>query len=361
MIRPRPPLLPLLLATLAAGGCGAKTGLLVPDGGVAADAAVDVDAGACPGIPVPLERRNVETVFLIDRSGSMELTWDGRPGGVGLPSRWDIVAGSLAVVLPPYDNQLLVGGKVFPFGLGCDVGGGLDVPPRRDNVPALLALFDRFVPEGGTPAAVALENVLADLGTVRDDPAVVVLAMDGGPNCNPMPGTPPDRCVCTGLPGSCVANASQCLDDLRMLDVLRTASDVRGVPVVVIGIDDPSRPELSDFLDEMAVAGGFPRPPGAERRFYNAREPEDLAIAFERIAEQISRCVLAVPRPPPAGATVSVTVDGEPLPRDPDRLDGWDWTDEARGAMGFFGPTCDALRAREVDIRAEVVCVDDGG
>lgn len=357
LMGPRRACLAALGLTLAVG-CGAKTGLLVPDGGVDAppDAAVPPDAGACPDQPVPLVRRNVQTVLMIDRSGSMGTTWDGRPGGIGLPTRWELARATAAAVLPAYEDRLLLGAKLFPSGLGCAIEGGLDVEPQPNGVDDILALFDTFVPEGGTPAATALELVLDDLDPDALDPTVVVLAMDGGPNCNPEVPADPETCVCTSTRAACVRAPSNCLDDPRMLDVLREGNEVRGVPSVVIGIDDPSRPDLTSYLDEMAVAGGLPRSPEEPLRFYSAREPEDLTAAFERIAEVISRCVLSVPVPPPADAVVRVTVNGEPLPRDPARADGWDWTDEARGAMGFFGRTCDLLQAGDPDIRAEVDC-----
>lgn len=349
------------VALLLLSGCGAKTGLLIPDSGEPVDAGLDAgeDAGFfCPDVPVPLVRREVETVFLIDRSGSMSLTWDGRPGGVGLPNRWTIVRDTLGSVLPPYDRELLFGAKLFPDGLDCQVTGGLDVAPQRDGVGPLLDLFDAYVPEGGTPAAVAIQNVLDDLDPDSPNPRVFVIAMDGGPNCNDALDT--SMCVCTSARRACLEpppdGPQSCLDDARTLDVVRSANEEQGVPVVVVGIDDPTRPDLSDFLDEMAIAGGLPRNDGADRRFYSAREPEDLGVAFNSIAELISRCVLSVPEPPPEGSTVSVQVNGVPLPRDESQMEGWDWTDEARGAMAFFGSTCDMLRGGDPMITAEIIC-----
>lgn len=356
---------------MLATGCGAKTGLLIPDADTSTDAGMDagVDAGtppdagfdaACPDLPVSLERSEVETVLLIDRSGSMSLSWEGLPGGTGLPSRWEIVRDTLASVLPPHDRQLALGAKIFPNGTECNVRGGLDVRPRVGAVGDILALFDRWVPEGGTPTARALQNTLADLDAASDVPRVIVVAMDGGPNCNEDTGVPPDMCVCTGPRRSCLAPAPDgpqaCLDSAATLEIVRQAYEEQGVPVVVIGIDDPSRPDLSDFLDEMAIAGGWPRPVGEERRFYNAREPEDLGSAFGDIAELISRCVLVAPDPPPEGSTVVVRLAGELVEQDPAHIDGWDWTDEARGAMAFFGPACDRLRDGDPPVEADIIC-----
>jgi hypothetical protein len=346
-------------------GCGAKTGLLVPDAEVAMDAATPRDAGPdarCSDVPIAFTRREVEATFVIDRSGSMGFTWDGLPGGSGLPTRWEIVRDTLAGVLPPYDARIAMGAKLFPDGPGCGLGPGLDVRPHLRAVPDVLALFDRWLPEGGTPTAVALRLALEALGPRTDSPRIIVLATDGAPNCNDMPDEPPETCVCTGTRRQCLApppyGPEECLDATRTLDVLRAAYSDQGVPVVVIGIDDPSRPDLADFLDRMAIAGGWPRPEGMGRRFYDAREPEDLATAFGDIAELISRCVLTARVPPPEGAIVDLQIDGRSVPRDPGHVNGWDWTDPERGVLALFGESCDALTAGS-SVAANIICADE--
>src|SRR5690242_9382786 len=97
----------LFLALISAPGCGAKTGLLLPD--VAIDVVTDAyyrdvrdvsdvtDVTAdVPKVCVPgtfkLEPRHAEVMFLIDRSNSMNLTLDGMdrmPGAVD--SRWRVL------------------------------------------------------------------------------------------------------------------------------------------------------------------------------------------------------------------------------------------------------------------------------
>ncbi len=351
-----------LLACIA--GCGAKTGLLIPDAEVSMDAATPRDAGMdarCPDVPVAFTRSEVETVLVIDRSGSMGFTWDGLPGGSGLPTRWEIVRDTLASVLPPYDRRIAIGAKLFPDDPSCGVDPGIDVRPRVGAVPGVLALFDRYVPEGGTPTAEALRLTLEALGPSSDSPRLIVVATDGAPNCNEDTGVPPDVCVCTGPRRQCLEPApygpQNCLDSTRTLDVVRSAFEEQGVPVVVIGIDDPSRPDLSDFLDEMAIAGGWPRPEGSSRRFYDAREPEDLATAFGEIADLISRCVLTATVPPPEGSVVDVQMDGRSIPRDPAHVEGWDWTDPAHGVLALFGSSCDAL-TEGGSVTANIVCSD---
>ena len=54
----------------------------------------------------------------------------------------------------------------------------------------------------------------------------------------------------------------------------------------------------------------------------------------------------------------SLRVDGEILPQDPSHLQGWDWTDRSLGAIAVFGASCDALRTRDVDITADILCAE---
>lgn len=353
----RPPAVALAVALAAIAGCGAKTGLLIPDAGEEMDAAI----AECPDVPVPLRRTEVETTLVVDGSGSMGFTWDGLPGGAGLPTRWSIVRDSLASVLPAFDDRMALGAKIFPDGPECEITGELDVRPHLGATDEVLALFDRWTPEGGTPAAQALRLTLRSLGA-SSMPRVIVAVLDGAPNCNDEPAAPPETCVCTGPRRACLRpppdGPRNCLDDVATLAVVREAYRERGIPVVVIGIDDPTRPELSEFLDQMAIEGGWPRPTGSDRRFYVARRPEDLDAAFSEIAGLISRCVLIAERPVPEDATAVVRVGGRVVPQDLDHEDGWDWTDRAAGALAFFGPSCDAVREGDVPVTLDLVCPD---
>jgi hypothetical protein len=362
----RPPL-PILLAALAAllgPACGAKTGLLIPDADDSMDASIVRDTGAdvhCPDVPIPLTRTEVETVFLMDGSGSMGLTWEGLPAGAGEPARWSIVRDTLEVVLPPFDERIAFGAKVFPDGPDCEIGPGLDVVPHLGATDEVLALFDSWIPEGGTPTAQALLRTLDALeGRPRATAHVIVATLDGGPNCNDDPGVPGDTCICTGPRRACLApppdGPRSCLDATAMIGALRESYEVRGIPVVIVGIDDPLRPDLSDFLDEMALAGGWPRPEGSTRRFFIAREPEDLRTAFVEIADLISHCVYVASFTPPEDATVVVRLDGRVVPRDTSHVDGWDWTDRANGTLAFFGPACDTVRPGDVEVTADLTC-----
>jgi hypothetical protein len=123
----------------------------------------------------------------------------------------------------------------------------------------------------------------------------------------------------------------------------------------VIGIDDPTRPDLADVLDELAVAGGRPRDVAGERRFYSVRRPDDLRGALTTLTDSISRCVFTVRPAPGSSADLDLRVDGVPVARDTGHVEGWDFDGGSHGEVTLFGSACDRVTAGGM-ITAEVVC-----
>ena len=351
---------PATLLALSLGafalGCGAKTGLLVPEPDEDAsvpdapppDLPPPIDG--CMDLPFPLAPRPAEVLFTIDRSTSMNLGLDGLPVPDPSRSRWRVLGDVLGDTLrgvPLIDP----GGKFFPEFLEpepdlgpdevCQVAGAVDVPPGPGAVGRMLRVFADTEPFGGTPTVDAL-SVSASFLRGRTRPGVpqfIVLATDGGPNCNP-PDLPLGVCRCAGLPESCrdpVFGLVNCLDDERAVRVIEDiAAD--GIPIFVVGFDDPTRPDLADILDAMAVAGGRPRPEGSSRRFYDVRDRTDLESALGEITASVSRCLLVTDFVPESGRRVEVRIDGMPIPEDP--ADGWRWVDRSSGEIELVGEAC---------------------
>lgn len=372
----------LLSALLCLAGCGAKTGLLIdpfdadvddgdvqPEADVEEDADVESDVDVCVAEPIELDRARAEVIFVIDRSTSMQWELIGTPGVPGDPSRWELLRDALEGALDGVDHLLEVGGKFFPQevvpedgpDVSCLVEEGLELRPRENNAANLLRFFRTTSPEGGTPTASALIEVHAHLEseTPSDIPRFVVLATDGGPNCN-LDFSPDEECVCTGPDEYCsegVGGTFNCLDSNRTLSVINDIATDLGVPVFVIGIDDPSRPDLADFLDEMAIAGLRPRPEPAERRFYSVQRPGELDQALEIVTESIALCVFYVEDTGiAADPRTEIILDGELIDHDPSRSEGWDWTDEERGEITLFGEVCDQVNLPGSRIEARLGC-----
>ncbi len=365
-------LLPCLAVLLPS--CGAKTGLLIPDASRPPDSGMDagIDAGICMPRPLELMRRGAQVMFVIDRSNSMADTLDGRDPSPGEARRWDIAADALGAVLSDADPLLEFGGKFYPrFSStdpetpeeACAVEMGIDLIPGPSNVAPLLDFFRRTDPQGGTPTASALETV-RDYFLRRPTPGLprfVVLVTDGGPNCNPDTGVHHTMCTCTGEPVTClhdVFGPYNCLDYDRTLDVVRSLATAE-IPVYVIGIDDPTRPDLASVLDDMAVAGGRPREVPGEHRFYSVRSPTDLQGALMTITDSIARCVFRLTPQPPPGSTVEVRIGDVIIARDPGRTEGWDFINAERSELTLFGGACERATQSEEDVHARLECPEE--
>ncbi|MGF1467289.1 MAG: hypothetical protein ACFCGT_14275 [Sandaracinaceae bacterium] len=372
-------ILSVLAAAPALVGCGAKTGLHLPDAELPDDAGQDagLDEGPiCRPAPLPLDQRGAEVLFVIDRSNSMNNSLDGDPNPLpGEPRRWDLLADALAFALSDTNMLLAVGGAFYPTFVespqgpeeACEVESRVDLAPARGNADRLLEVFTTTGPAGGTPTAEGLRSALRyfDRNPSVDVPRFVVLATDGGPNCNPEVVEPTGVCeVCTGEPRLCDPNvvgefwAYNCLDEERTLAVIGDLAVDRSIPVYVIGIDDPNRADLADVLDRMAVRGGRPRDVPGERLFYSVREPEDLRGALDEITGSIALCTFTLSGAPAPEDRVEVAFGDEPVARDTTRIEGWDFTAPDRSEITLYGGAC--ARASTGEMPAAVVACPDG-
>ena len=362
---PRPSRAALAAASLLLA-CGAKTGLRVPD----ATDDVTLDASdafvrfeSCVDGRFTMVRREAQIVFVIDRSGSMS-----QPLNVGGLSRWESMRAVLARTLPPVEDAIRMGALLYPrrpdsnalaSAQACDQlpGAGVNVPPRRSNAAAVLAAIGSDGPSGATPTASAVARAtrytLAE--GARELARYLVVATDGAPNCN---GTlDPSTCVCSFGTTSCASTgvgARYCLDDDGAVAAIRAAR-AQGVTTYVVGIDGDLAPEYVAVLDRMAVAGGRAVTGGA-RRYYSIQDTAALSRAFEAIQRTIVRCAYVTPSRPDNPDRISVRVGAMEVPRDPERRDGWDWTDADYGELTLFGPACDRVLGSLQPLEATVAC-----
>ncbi|MFW5921185.1 MAG: vWA domain-containing protein [Polyangiales bacterium] len=355
-----------IVAGAAIGGCGARTGLPIPD--ASEDAGPDAP-DACMPRPLELGPRRAEVMFVVDRSGSMARALDFTLPDPDGPTRWDLLRDALRMSLREADETMRIGAEQFPQAipegvtdpppeLTCGIHRPIDMPIGSGDVDDLLRLLDETDPRGGTPTAPAIGLTREHLLSRRTDlPQFMVLATDGAPNCNPDTGVPMDECVCSATPDDCLDpryGPYNCLDDDRVIAELDAAREA-GIPTFVVGIPDETRPDLVAVLDRMAVAGGRARE-GADDRFYSVQSPEELTEAFASIADSISRCIYVVrPRPDP-DEPLTVRVAGMAVERDGSHTEGWDLTNTERGEITLYGSTCRLASAPGVEVTAEVPC-----
>lgn len=354
-----------LLASLAA--CGAKSPLIVrgfredaaldapaPD---AAPDAVDVaDVLVCRDVLSDLAPHTTDVVLVVDRSASMRFTVDGVDQPVGSPnSRWQVLRDALATTLPGFGNQVALGAAFFPvpqpamasIDIACSAGASVSVEVGAGTTDAILRVFDTTLPGGGTPTFEAIRTAANYLAAVPGNAAsrFLVLATDGGPNCNrSLDGA---TCECTRLDtagqSTCAMDRfgwANCLDDTRTVaEIQRTLA--RGIPTYVIGIDDLGRAQTVRTLDALAVAGGRAR--AVSPRYISVRAPADVVNAFESIRATVARCVFDAPTRPAPSADVTVELGGVIYARDTTHVRGWDWEGDATSrTLALHGDACRA-------------------
>lgn len=346
--------------------CGSRTGLFgtdptasLPDASVPDGAKLDGKADgavACTPGRFTLDLAIAQLMFVIDRSGSMAFSLDGRQpdrfGNLppGVLSRWDTLRDSLFQTITPFDNALAMGAKFYPeesppgpspADEACRTDVGVGIAPARGNVKDIINVFDTTDPNGGTPTAEAIRLAAQYIAGTRGVARTMIVATDGAPNCNG--DLDQQRCTCTSATGNCATAPGgefNCLDDVRSITAIRDIFQTLKIPVYVIGIGSTERPEFLKVLDDMAVAGGRPRPTAPFH--YNVQTSADLTAALGSISDSIAKCTYLTPSAPTDPNAIDVEINGKTIARDPSHTNGWDWVDQAFGTIAFFGAACTA-------------------
>lgn len=338
------------------------TGASSTSGGAGGDDAFDAglvdgpppaDAGGLCGNQIhPVVTRAPNLYFVLDASGSMATD-------AGNGTRYDAVrvsATNLVRGLGPFIN---VGAAVFPLHAtaadSCHVGGEVFPISPGDPIAATdgatttgFAKATGVAPNGGTPTAATLRALLPKLSLVAGK-TVVLLATDGGPNCNAQASCSAADCI-TNIEGICDQGTNccapngpdgpfECLDRQPSIDAVADLW-AAGIATYVIGI--PGSEVYADVLDAMALAGGAARP--TEPRYYRVDDLAALGGVLSSIASEVVSCDFDVEDAPPDPKMTNVYLDQDVVPYDP--VDGWVWVTPTR--VELRGAACDAVKKGKV-------------
>jgi hypothetical protein len=357
---------------VSSGGTDANAGAAGGDG---SDSCTFSGLGMCGGASLMAEPRVVNMLLVIDKSGSMT-------DSIGDEDKWTAMKSALAQSLGSVKTEINVGLELFPYSLtetiplSCDSdcctvpdGDAAVVVPIRSAVRALSDISEELAttsPGGGTPTAKALEAALTyfttGAGAALGGQSYVLLATDGGPNCDPGLDCDADSCTtnldgtdCGG--GNCCRFADtrdQCLDDVQVvaaLDNLRNA----GISTFVVGL--PGTAQYGKYLDQFAEAGGEQNSAGGSEYYAVSQSQgvQGLIDVFDTITTQLIRsCTVPLDAPPSKPDLVNVAIDCDVVPPMSSDGSGWHFDDpNAPSEVVLEGPVCDRLQAngaKRVDV-----------
>ncbi len=296
--------------------------------------------------------------FVLDRSGSMNDD-----------NKWFTIRSVIADVMHRIGPRARFGAAVFPNPSAtdsCSVGVEVmsltpgDAPAGTYGPAAEGFTFSTNVPaSGGTPTAATFTALMPTI-TAFSGKTFVILATDGGPNCDAaitcdssacIPNIESDPgCLPDSGPNCCTGEPLDCLDSEATVKAI-TALAAAGVPTYVVGV--PGSGPYAALLDQMALAGGTARPPTP---YYYAVDTADTAAftaTLSTVAAKITAaCVLTLSAPPPDPNDVNVYLDGVVVPADP--TNGW----TISGAtITLQGTTCASVLAGDaLDLRIVAGC-----
>lgn len=284
-------------------------------------------------------------LLVIDKSGSMDDT-----GGFA-DTKWEVMRQALNTALDEVKYDINFGLSLYPFpdnplvGISKETCGevgnccemptetepNIGVAPGIDTVPLILDEFIKVNPGGGTPTAVALAHAydyfVYGSGKDLEGDKFVVLATDGGPNCNDELQCDSSSCTlnieersdsCTPETDTCcVGNTGRvaCLDDLATLQAVETLA-AAGIDTFVIGV--PGSEFYSDMLDDLAEEGGRALE-GEERKYFQVEGADGvdaLTDVFRTITrELVTSCEIPLTSDSGSLVEINVAVDCEIVPR----------------------------------------------
>jgi len=292
--------------------------------------------------------------FVLDASGSMSASAPAPAGNryeavriavVDLVRKLGPLVKVGAAILPARDanaDECAAGEQVFPVTQGDPITG-------EDGPTTIgIRIATKADPSGGTPISGTLE-ALAPTLLALEGKTYVIVATDGGPNCNAGASCEADQCM-LNLDGQCapdvnccaagnVGGPMFCVDEPATVAAIEALAGA-GVQVFVVGI--PGSEPYANVLDAMAIAGGSQK---SEAPFYYpVSDLGALSGVLAEIAKVAVTCDFELVDPPSEEGMTNVYLDEQVLPyNDPD---GWIW--KPPSGLRLLGEACERLQAGQV-------------
>ena len=340
------------------GGPSNNPGSLLQEAGPPPSCDAGAQEGVCGCLDLTLLGDAPNLYFLLDRSASMND--DGK---------WTTIRTVIADIMHRIGPRADFGAAVFPNPVSTDdCSVGLQVmamtpgdSPAGTYGPATAAfnVDTNFAAAGGTPTAATVAALQSTL-TALPGKTFVILATDGGPNCDPNVTCDSSACISniesdpgcapSPAPNCCTTQPLDCLDSAATVQAISALASA-GIPTYVVGV--PGSGPYAAVLDQMALAGGTARPMTPYYYPVDSTDEADFTTTLSSVAAKITAsCVLTLSAPPPDPTDVNVYLDGVVVPADP--VNGWILSGST---VTLEGTTCaNVLAGNELSLRIIAGC-----
>ena len=333
--------------------------------------------GWCEGFWIELTRMPTSVLYVVDRTTTMLMPADGsdpEPGemgscetdnyapasGISYTTMWEEYGAAIGTNAEAHDDDVNMGlvlmpgpgtvgtGMISPelFCQGTVTTPVLQVDPEPNtgsDIADMLDDADSFpICNGGlAPVRKALESAANAIEIHEPAPGIILLILDGAPNCNLASPVCSDE-NCADEPDFCNGNNGTvgCLDDTATVADMADLED-DGVKTYVIGL--PGSEEFPNVFDAMAEAGGTAQ--SGDTKYFNATSAAELEAALDGIVEDAVFCVFELDEAPPSTEDINVAVDGTPLVRGD--ADGFEYDEDGNG-IELLGQACEDLIAGDI-------------
>jgi hypothetical protein len=319
-------------------GVGGADGLALGGDGTGSGQGGDGNCGS-----TRLEAALPNVLLVVDKSLSMKQTPPGFDS-----NKWDALYTALEATFADAEANINFGLDVYPAieAETCEMPSTADiVVPIQSGAPAtILSEIENTTPSGGTPTAAALARALEYFengeGAALKGEKFVLLATDGGPNCNTNLSCDPEACT-LNIENKCPANTNccdpvdsgdpdgreKCLDEDASMAAVAALAE-KGIKTFVVGI--PGTEAYAATLDLLAAESGVTNPDAPPDYFAVTADGSGaggLSDVLKTITTELIRsCRLELEENPPALRNLFVVVDGVEAKRDDP--DGWQLVDD---------------------------------
>ena len=311
----------------------------------------------------------VNMLIVLDKSGSMDLD-------AGDQSRWAAMKQALASALTAVQDRMNFGLDLYPrLSLDtqtidkdtCGQAGNCCSMPDHDEmsvpigrgeeaVNLIIEKLDDTEPGGGTPTARALERALEYFenghGSTLEGDKYVLLATDGGPNCNDLVtcdatlcttniDNPDAQCTFSQTNNCCEDSHEACVDSANVVDRIENLRDA-GIGTFVVGI--PGTENYSDYLNDFAEAGGQ-ESGDDDYSYFRVDDVSELAGVFEEITIRlVTDCDITLPTVPQTAPTVVIDCDViDRYEGDDNEIVNWEW-EPGSDEITLTGDACERVQ-----------------